>query len=80
MVETLSTVPIVLEAVLDKHPPIVHKTTHWFLARIKGGSPNERTEKSLITRVGWLPVPEAIDQMRRTDEIQALERCMERWR
>jgi len=79
LVEAVSTVPIVLETVLDKHPPIVHKTTHWFLARVRGGSSNERTEKSLITRVGWLPVPEAMNQMRRTDEIQALERYMEQW-
>lgn len=71
--------PIETERVLDAHPPIVRKVIHWFPASVVSGSPEMRAEKSLISRVGWLPVSEAITQMRRPDEIDALKRCVAVW-
>ena len=55
VVEIVGESPEMTETVLDQHPPVVHKTIHWFLARVKTGSPANRMEKSLITRVDWLP-------------------------
>ncbi|MDQ7793679.1 MAG: NUDIX domain-containing protein [bacterium] len=69
--------PVVLESLLREFPPVVRKTIHWFPARVKSGSPAGRTEKRLIRRVGWLPVTLAVREMRRADEIQALDRCLE---
>lgn len=40
------------------------------------GSPDQRVEKQLITRVGWLPVSDAIAQMKRPNEIEAIEKCL----
>lgn len=76
VVEALKTAPVTTETMLDKYPPIVHKTIHWFPARAVSGSPEHRTEKHLISRVDWLPVSEAVRQMRRADEITAVERCL----
>lgn len=67
------------ERVLDKHPPTVRKVVHWFPASVVSGAPENRAEKSLISRVGWLPLSEAIRQMRRPDEIEALRRCAAVW-
>lgn len=74
--EVLNGTPVTLTAILDKHPPVVHKTIHWFLVRVIGGAPDQRVEKQLITRVGWLPISAAIAQMKRPNEIEAIEKCL----
>jgi 8-oxo-dGTP pyrophosphatase MutT (NUDIX family) len=79
IVEVKVSTPIETERVLDSHPPVVRKVVHWFPASAVSGSPEMRAEKSLITRVGWLPVSEAVRQMRRPDEIHALKQCVEVW-
>lgn len=71
--------PIETERVLDDHPPTVRKLIHWFPANAVSGSPEKRIEKSLITRVGWLPVSEAVRRMKRPDEIYALRQCSAVW-
>lgn len=76
-VETTSAVPVTVRIVLDKHPPVVHKTIHWFPARVVGGGPERRLERELISKVDWLPIAEAVQRMRRKDEIQALLDCLE---
>lgn len=79
VVEAKVRTPIETERVLDDHPPIVRKVIHWFVASAVSGSPERRTEKSLITRVGWLPVSEAISRMKRPDEIHALKQSVAVW-
>lgn len=76
-VECISPVPVTLETILDNHPPIVRKVIHWYAARVLGGSPDKRTETQLVSRVGWLPISEALAQMRRRNEIQAIESIMQ---
>lgn len=75
-VDVLTDESIAIATVLDKHPPIVHKTIHWFPARVTGGAPEKRLEQDLISKVGWLPISEAVAQMCRSDEIQAVHDCL----
>lgn len=75
-VDVLTDESIAIVTVLDKHPPIVHKTIHWFPARVTGGAPEKRLEQDLITKVGWLPISEAVVQMCRSGEIRAVHDCL----
>lgn len=77
IVDILCKTPITMQTVLDKHAPVVHKTTHYFPARVRTGSPQERMEKTLIRRVDWLPVSRALEQMQRSDEIQAVRKYLD---
>lgn len=76
-VEAVRGEPVAVTArILDKHPPVVRKTIHWFWAQAVSGSPEDRLETSLISRVGWLSVDEALSRMLRPDEIEALRACL----
>lgn len=75
-VEVINSTPILLEKVMDKHPPVVRKRINWYLASAIEGSPSERTEKSLISKVAWVPLSHALQWMQRPDEIEALQRCV----
>lgn len=77
VVEIISDTPVVLEKILDRYPPVVRKTINWYLARAVAGSPEDRTEQALISRVGWVPVSQAMGQVERADEIEALRRCLD---
>lgn len=75
-VEVTHEEPVVVETVMDKYPPFVHKTVRFFVARPLGGSPALRLERSLVARVGWVAVSRAVNLMRRPEEIEALRRCL----
>lgn len=79
VVEVTSDSAITTERILDDHPPVVRKVIYWFPARVVAGSPEMRTEKSLITGVGWVSVSEAISRMKRADEIEALKQISAAW-
>jgi 8-oxo-(d)GTP phosphatase len=77
-VEIVCDSSIASQRILDSYPPVVQKTTYWFLAEAVSGSPEMRMEKSLITRVEWVSVTDALIQIQRTDENQALAECVKR--
>jgi ADP-ribose pyrophosphatase YjhB (NUDIX family) len=77
VVKIIYSTPVVLEKILDRYPPVVRKIVNWYLARAVAGSPEDRTEKALISRVGWVPVSQAMSQIQRVDEIEALRRCLD---
>ena len=67
---------VVSKRILDSYPPIIHKTTHWFLAKAVSGSPETRSEKALISRVEWTSLSDALDRILRTGEKEALTEWM----
>lgn len=66
-----------VETYLTKFPPPIHKIIEFYLAETLNGSPDQREEKRLVTKVAWCPAREALQNIRRAEEQEALKKCLD---
>lgn len=71
--------PVIVEAVKTRRMPALHLTIRFYLASVVQGSPEQRSDRDLVTRVDWVPVQEAANRMRFPEEKEALRLCLARY-